>query len=266
MEIPLYQVDAFTNRVFRGNPAAVCPLDGWLDDALMQSIAAENNLSETAFFVELDSGGFELRWFTPVAEIDLCGHATLATAHVVFNELERKGRDDPEQATFHTKSGDLVVTKAGKYLRMDFPARPAGPVQAPEDLIQALAEQPSHVLASEHDFLAVYETEEQVRALSPDLAALGRVGKECVCVTAPGNETDFVSRVFAPAVGIPEDPVTGALHCTLTPYWSGRLGKKRLVARQVSWRGGELICEDLGHRVAMYGQCALFMRGAIIID
>lgn len=226
MEIPIYQVDAFTSRVFSGNPAAVCPLGEWLDDALMQSIAAENNLSETAFFVELEAGVYQLRWFTPVTEIDLCGHATLATAHVVFNELKRTGRNDSARATFHTRSGELVVDKAGERLRMDFPTHPAEPVQAPGDLIQALGEQPGQVLASEHDFLAVYETEEQVRALSPDLAALGRLGKECVCVTAPGNETDFVSRVFAPAVGIPEDPVTGALHCTLTPYWSGRLGSR----------------------------------------
>lgn len=227
MRLPLYQVDAFTDRLFGGNPAAVCPLEEWLPDTTMQAIAAENNLSETAFFVR-EGEGYALRWFTPAVEVELCGHATLASAYVIFHVLEPAR----ERVLFRTrKAGTLVVTRRGDELAMDFPAWPASPVAAPPELAAALGKPPVRVLAA-RDYLAVYEHAEDVAGLDPDLAAVARLDRFAVIVTAPGVEgVDFVSRFFAPAKGVPEDPVTGSAHCTLTPYWAARLGKTRLQAK-----------------------------------
>ncbi len=255
MKIPLYQVDAFTNRVFSGNPAAVCPLQVWLDDQTMQAIAAENNLSETAFFVKQDDH-YALRWFTPTVEVDLCGHATLATAFVIFNYLE------PETQTlrFQTKSGLLIVQRIGDLVAMDFPARKAEPCSIPEPLLQALGRQPRHVFRS-RDYLVVFESESVIRTLAPDMDRLCQLDGLGVIVTAKGDHVDFVSRFFAPKVGVPEDPVTGSAHCSLIPYWAEKLGKSKLHAMQVSPRSGELFCEYLGERVTIAGRAVIFFEG-----
>lgn len=254
MQLKMYQVDAFASRVFEGNPAAVCPLPAWLDDALMQAIAEENNLAETAFFVA-DGEAFQLRWFTPKREVDLCGHATLATAHALYTHL---GFSRPE-AVFHTRSGVLTVARQGDVLVMDFPAIPAQPCLAPAALVDGLGCPPLEVLVAD-DYLVVVEDPEQVRQLAPEMAALSRLDRRGVCVTAPGSEgVDFVSRFFAPKYGIPEDPVTGSAHCMLTPYWAARLGKTRLQARQLSARGGDVLCELRGERVLLSGRAVTYM-------
>ncbi len=257
MEVALYQVDAFTGRLFGGNPAAVCPLEAWLPEATMQAIAAENNLSETAFFVP-EGEGFGLRWFTPAVEVDLCGHATLASAYVIFERLRREAG----KVRFLTRSGELVVARDGERLRMDFPARPPQVCEAHADLVPALGGRPWAVLGA-RDYLVVYETAAEVAALRPDMERLKQVDRFAVIVTAPGEDCDFVSRFFAPSKGVPEDPVTGSAHCTLVPYWSGRLGKRSLYARQISARGGELWCEDAGERVSMAGEAVLYLEGRI---
>ena len=260
MQLPLYQVDAFAGRVFRGNPAAVCPLDAWLPDDVMQSIALENQLSETAFFVRGDDA-FRLRWFTPTDEVDLCGHATLASAFVLFEEL---GYDE-DTLRFDTQSGRLTVARDGARLVLDFPVRRAARVEAAPELVRALgAPQPVEVHEGPY-WLAVYEDEAAVRALAPDFAALASF--EPVIATAAGDDdgVDFVSRFFAPNCGVDEDPVTGSAHCTSTPYWAERLGKQTLVARQVSARGGELHCALRGDRVAIAGEAVLYLRGTITI-
>ena len=260
MKIPLYQIDAFTGRVFAGNPAAVCPLDAWLPDAVMQSIALENNLSETAFIVRRD-GDYDIRWFTPAVETDLCGHATLASGYAVFNFLERART----AVTFDSKSGPLRVTMQDGLLGMDFPSRPPQPADPPQMLVEALDVKPSSVWRAV-DFMAVYESEADLRSLRPDFAKLAAVNsaRALIC-TAPGTDCDFVSRFFAPRQGIPEDPVTGSAHCTLTPYWAKRLGRASLHARQISARGGELYCEDRGERVGIAGCAALYLEGEIRI-
>jgi PhzF family phenazine biosynthesis protein len=260
MRIPIYQVDAFTSQVFAGNPAAICPLDQWLPDTTMASIAAENNLSETAYFVKAQNG-YELRWFTPSVEVDLCGHATLASAWVLFHEL---GFSDPA-ISFHTKSGELIVERKGDMLEMDFPAWPPQTVAAHPQLLGALGGNPTAVLAS-RDYVVEYGSEAEVRALKPDLDALAKVDRFAVIATAKGDTVDFVSRFFAPAQGVPEDPVTGRAHSTLTPYWAARLGKDVLHARQVSKRGGELYCQLRGERVRISGRAALFLRGEIVLN
>jgi PhzF family phenazine biosynthesis protein len=252
-----YQIDAFTETLFRGNPAAVCPLDDWLDDTLLQAIAAENNLSETAFFVPRD-GRFALRWFTPAAEVDLCGHATLAAAYVLFEILGHRA----DVVRFDTRSGELVVRRAGAELAMDFPARMPKACAAPEALIAGLRVTPLEVLAAD-DYIVVLENEAQVRAVAPDLAALSTLDLRGVGITARGTDVDVVSRFFAPRVGVPEDPVTGSLHCALAPYWSTRLGRTRFTARQVSRRGGTLRCELVGDRVILYGRAVKFMEARI---
>jgi len=257
MKIKQYQVDAFATRAFEGNPAAVCPLDSWLDDSLLQAIAEENNLSETAFFVPSEKG-FKLRWFTPVTEVDLCGHATLAAAHVIFEAL---GYDKPV-ITFETRSGDLFVKKNGKRLEMDFPACPPIPCEPPEILAEGLGQRPIEVLAAD-DYLAVYDSEATIRAITPNQALLGQLDLRCVVITAPGTDVDFVSRVFGPKFGIPEDPVTGSAHCALAPYWARKLGKRILSAKQVSKRGGNLICEVRADRVALSGCAVTFMEAEI---
>lgn len=259
MRIRQYQVDAFTAKVFGGNPAAVCPLDAWLDDTLLQSIAAENNLSETAFFVRT-TDGFHLRWFTPVAEVKLCGHATLATAHVIFTHL---GYSEPV-IPFETLSGRLTVERAGTSLMMDFPSTPATACVIPEALLAALGHQPIEVLVPD-DYLAVFNDEEIVRTMQPDMGKLASLDMRGVIVTARSKEVDFVSRFFAPKYGIPEDPVTGSAHCMLTPYWSAKLGKSTLSARQVSKRGGEIRCELRGDRVKLTGHAVTFMEAEIFI-
>ena len=258
MTIPIYQVDAFTQGPFSGNPAAVCPLDAWLDDATMQSIAAENNLAETAFLVATGSG-YDLRWFTPAIEVDLCGHATLAAGYVVLNHLQ----PDLDAVAFETMSGRLVVSRDGDRLSMDFPARAPTPMGTSQALNEALGEVPSEVHLS-RDILAVFDDEASVRRLSPDQAGLFALGEGMgVIVSARGDTVDFVSRFFAPKAGVAEDPVTGSAHCTLVPFWAERLGKSCLVAHQVSPRGGELLCEHRGERVIMSGRCTLFLTGSI---
>lgn len=258
MKIKLFQVDAFASRVFEGNPAAVCPLGHWLDDALLQAIAAENNLSETAFFVPSPEG-FKLRWFTPLAEVDLCGHATLAAAHVLFTHLGHAG----ESVHFDTRSGPLGVTRRRDgLLEMDFPARPPAPGGPRAELARALGATPAEVLAAD-DYIAVFDDEEIVRAIRPDQALLGQLDRRGVAVTAPGTQADFVSRFFAPKLGVPEDPVTGSAHCELAPYWGARLGKTRLDARQLSPRGGSLSCQLDGERVRLAGSAVSFLEGEI---
>jgi PhzF family phenazine biosynthesis protein len=257
--IPYYEVDAFANRLFRGNPAGVCPLEKWLDDALMQSIAAENNLAETAFFVPRDSD-YELRWFTPTIEIDLCGHATLASAFILFSELGYRG----DSVRFHSKSGPLAVSRTGDVLTLDFPSRPPGPCTTPKALIDGLGMQPIEVLKA-RDYFAIFANVEDVRLLQPDFNLLRTLDQK-VIVTAPGTDCDFVSRFFAPTAGVNEDPVTGSAHCTLIPYWAKRLGKMKLFARQLSKRGGEIFCEDAGERVRIGGNAVLYSRGEIELN
>jgi PhzF family phenazine biosynthesis protein len=257
MRIKQYQVDAFARRVFEGNPAAVCPLTAWLGDDILQAIAAENNLSETAFFVPTEEG-FHLRWFTPVAEVDLCGHATLASAHVIFEILGYKQR----RIQFATRSGKLFVERREGLLAMDFPSRAPTPCSAPTALTEALGRHPVEVLAAD-DYIAVFDSEATVRALSPHHATLGELDLRGVCVTAPGLNVDFVSRFFAPKFGIPEDPVTGSAHCELAPYWSAKLGKITLKAFQASKRGGEVLCEMRGDRVILSGRAVTFMEAEI---
>ena len=257
MILSIYQVDAFTNHVFGGNPAAVCPLDEWLDDAVMQAIAAENNLAETAFFVRRGDR-YALRWMTPKVEVDLCGHATLAAAFVIFKYLE----PERQSVFFDTTSGELVVRRDRDLLRLDFPARPPERCEPMRELSEALGAEPAELWAT-RDYMAVFASEDEVCALQPDMRRVAKLDRFAVIVTAPGKEVDFVSRFFAPAQGIPEDPVTGSAHCTLIPYWSRRLSKTKLNARQVSERGGELFCEDAGTRVFIAGRAVLFMEGRI---
>jgi len=256
----MYQVDAFATRLYEGNPAAVCPLERWLDDSLLQAIAEENNLAETAFLVP-SKKGFQLRWFTPVAEVELCGHATLASSHVLFEHL---GYAAPT-ITFETLSGDLVVSRQGALLEMDFPALPPVPCPVPDALVAALGLRPVE-LCQNGDYLAVLESEEAVRALAPDFEKLSSLELRGVIVTAPATEVDFVSRYFAPRIGIPEDPVTGSAHCVLAPYWAKRLGKDILKARQVSRRGGRVDCRVQGDRVVLTGSAVTFMQAEIVVE
>lgn len=252
MALRIYQVDAFADRLFTGNPAAVCPLDGWLPEATMRAIAAEQNLSETAFFVQT-ADGYDLRWFTPVVETDLCGHATLASAFVVMTKLAPA----TSEARFHTRSGPLTVTRDGDRFVLDLPSQPPTPCEMPERFLAALGKRPAQLLGAAK-YLAVYENAADVAALTPDFSVLRDVDRDGVIVTAPGSDVDFVSRYFAPHAGIDEDPVTGSAHCTLTPYWAARLNKKKLQARQISRRGGELHCELRGDRVRLAGHAVLY--------
>jgi len=256
MKLPLWQVDAFASKIFAGNPAAVVPLAQWLPDAAMVAIAAENNLAETAFFVP-HGDDYAIRWFTPAVEVPLCGHATLASGWVVFNRLEPRR----QSVTFHSKSGPLTVARDGERLAMDFPAIAVEPA-ANAALEAALGAKPK-ALFSGFQWLAEYESEAQVRALKPDYGARALLDIFGVIATAPGENCDFVSRFFAPQAGINEDPVTGSAHSRLVPYWSRKLGKPKLHARQVSPRGGELWCEHKGERVTMAGHAALYLEGMI---
>ena len=260
MKLPIFQIDAFTDKLFAGNPAAICPLESWLPDQLLQSIAAENNLAETAFVVQRDSF-FDLRWFTPTLEMDLCGHATLAPAHVIFRHLGYRG----SIVRFQTRSGALTVSRNEDLLTLDFPARPAAPCDTPQELSDGLRATPT-ATAKARDYLAVFETEQAVRSLQPDMAALMRLDCLGIIATAPGNHCDFVSRFFAPRAGVPEDPVTGSAHCTLIPYWAQRLGRSELRALQVSPRGGELFCEHRGERVGIGGRAVTYSSGFLHVS
>lgn len=271
MELDLYQVDAFAARPFEGNPAAVCPIPvgaDWPADDVLQGIALENNLSETAYF-QREGDAYRLRWFTPGTEVDLCGHATLATAWTLFHLLGHEG----DAIGFDTRSGRLTVRRDGDMLAMDFPATPVEPMIAvPNDLKAALGGDPSTALngAGGNGYvMAVYRTAAEVAALKPDMSALAALSHGAVIATAPSDGAydgyDFVSRMFAPAKGVPEDPVTGSAHCVLAPYWAGRLGKKALKARQISARGGDVGCQVDGDRVHLTGQAVLYMTGKLSI-
>lgn len=257
MKLPIFQVDAFAERLFAGNPAAVVVMPDWLPDGTLQGVAQENNYSETAFVVPRGEF-FDLRWFTPEVEVDLCGHATLASAHVVF----RHGYTNAERVVFRSRAGDLTVKRAGDLLAMDFPARPPRPLPADAAVSDALGAVPDELHES-RDLLAVFRSQADVEALRPNFSAIAKLDTFAVIATAPGDSCDFVSRFFAPAAGVPEDPVTGSAHCTLVPYWSRRLGKPKLHARQVSRRGGELWCEHLGERVVVAGRVVEYLRGEI---
>ncbi|GLQ32183.1 PhzF family phenazine biosynthesis protein [Litoribrevibacter albus] len=260
--LTIYQVDAFTNQLFKGNPAAVVPLTEWLDDELLQKIAAENNLSETAFFALDEQGELLLRWFTPTSEVELCGHATLATAHVLFEEM---GFGD-DQITFQTKyKGPLTVTKESEGYSMAFPnLKPEAVAEVPQAISSGLQLEISETLVSD-DYLVVLPSEEDVRAISPDFKILAQLDRRGVIVTAPGKDVDFVSRYFAPAFGIDEDPVTGSAHCVSAPFWAEKLGKQTLTARQVSEREGELACIVSDQVVTLKGDAVLYMKGSILV-
>jgi PhzF family phenazine biosynthesis protein len=264
MKLPLYQIDAFTDRVFAGNPAAVVPLESWLPDATLQAIAAENNLAETAFFVS-EGEDWRLRWFTPTVEVDLCGHATLASAHLIFERL----KPGATNIRFQTRSGLLEVGKKGDVLALDFPTRMPAKVDdtaLAAGVARALGAAPDEVWKA-RDVMAVYKRAADVAALKPDFAAVARLDAWAVLATAPGDTpgVDFVSRFFAPSHGIPEDPVTGSAHCELIPFWAKRLGKAKLSARQISARGGVLECEHRGERVTIAGKAVLYLEGSIFV-
>ncbi|WP_273821030.1 PhzF family phenazine biosynthesis protein [Pseudomonas asplenii] len=260
MQVAIFQVDAFASRVFAGNPAAVCPLDHWLTDEQLQAIAAENNLSETAYFVQ-QGDVYELRWFTPLVEVELCGHATLAAAWVILNKL---GVDAPV-LSFSTRSGELRVRRSGSGLTLDFPAKTAEPCTPPADLLPALGLESADVLATD-DFIVVVPDEQIVEKLKPDFARLKGLPLRGVVVTAQGREFDFVSRWFGPNVGVNEDPVTGSAHTSLMPYWAGVLDKQILTAQQGGLRKGQLRCEMAGDRVLITGESVLYMVGEITLE
>ena len=261
MTIPIYQADAFTDKLFGGNPAAICPLTEWLPDETMQKIAIENNLAETAFFVK-NGTGYKLRWFTPEYEIDLCGHATLASAHILFTQL---GHNEDFIHFETVKAGTLIVTRSGDKYTMDFPSRPPIHIEMPNGLTEALGDAiPLEVLRS-RDYFLVYESEDDINDIVPDFFALSKMDTVGVIVTAPGKNVDFVSRFFAPGAGVPEDPVTGSAHCNLIPYWADKLGKTKLHAYQLSSRKGELWCELNGDRVLMSGNAVTYLKGEIFV-
>jgi PhzF family phenazine biosynthesis protein len=260
MKLPIYQLDAFTSRLFGGNPAAIVVLQSWLPDETMLKIAAENNLAETAFVIPL-AEICPIRWFTPAVEVDLCGHATLAAGHVLLTDYY----PSKERVVFSSLGGDLSVSRAGRLLSMDFPSRPGKKIDVSPELIQALGAKPLEAVLA-RDILALFESEKDVRRIRPKLDKVAALDAFGVIVSAPGDSVDFVSRFFGPRAGVPEDPVTGSAHCTLTPYWSSRLGKQKLIARQVSARGGELVCEMQGDRVIISGQTVEYLRGEISIE
>jgi len=271
-EIPIYQVDAFASQVFAGNPAAVCPLEAWLPDALMQAIALENNLSETAFVVkrgagaERDGAEYDLRWFTPAHEVDLCGHATLGSSYVIANQLDAGATE----IKFHTRSGLLTVTRDGEIYTLDFPVLPSTRIDDDSAIARAVAQAVAGALGAaplelwdQMDMMAVFGSEAEVAALVPDMNKVAALDTRGVIATAPGDTCDFISRFFAPRAGIPEDPVTGSAHCITTPYWAAQLGKNRMSARQISARGGALDVELRGERVRISGRVVPYMEGRI---
>ncbi|HXD08998.1 MAG TPA: PhzF family phenazine biosynthesis protein [Anaerolineales bacterium] len=261
MKLQIFQVDAFTDKVFGGNPAGVCPLDHWIPDEMMLKIAMENAVAETAFFAP-GSAGFDIRWFTPEFEMDLCGHATLATAHVLINHLNH-----PQPSIkFHSNSGDLVVTAEDKLLTLNFPSRKPVPSEVPQVILDAIQAKPLEVLKS-RDFVLVYENEEMIRGMKPQQSVMDQINIDPggVIVTAPGNEVDFVSRFFTPQASIFEDPVTGSAHCSLIPYWSERLGRESMLALQLSPRVGKLFCKNAGDRVLISGEAVTYLEGYITV-
>jgi len=260
MKISIFQVDAFTSELFCGNPAAVCPLENWTSDKILQSIASENNLSETAFFVR-ENDGYRIRWFTPTCEVDLCGHATLASAYIIFNEIDKTASN----IKFFSNSGKLNVIKDSDLISLDFPSLPPKISQNPENIYSAFNIKPNEVLEAD-DYLLVYDNPQQIESILPDLNVLRDIDLRGVIVSSKGNDCDFVSRFFAPKYGIDEDPATGSAHCTLIPYWSEKLGKKKLHAKQLSKRGGELFCEMTNDRVIVSGQAVKYLSGEIKIE
>jgi PhzF family phenazine biosynthesis protein len=262
MQLPIFQIDAFTDRLFSGNPAAVVPLDNWLSDEVMLNIAAENNLAETAFYIPVGDD-FHIRWFTPTMEVDLCGHATLAAAYVIFKLLNYTG----DTIRFASRSGDLIVQSKGEWLTLDFPVDPYHVAVPPPALVESLnATVMLEVHKGKTDYLVVLESEEEVRNLEYDIIVLSTIPARGIIITAPGDEVDFVSRFFAPQSGIDEDPVTGSAHTTLIPYWAEKLSKTTLTAKQLSKRGGYLKCELDGERVKIGGQARLYLKGEIEVE
>jgi PhzF family phenazine biosynthesis protein len=257
MKLPIYQIDAFANELYKGNPAAVVPLKEWLPVSVMQNIALENNLSETAFFVN-DKGYYHIRWFTPAVEVPLCGHATLASSFVIFNFLE----ENIKEIKFMSKSGELIVTRHKNLITLNFPSKKPLPIIAPQNLLNAIPVEPKEVLFNT-SLLAVFDNEEIVREMKPNMSALAELKEDGLIITAPGKKYDFVSRYFVPNAGIDEDPVTGYAHTILTPYWSERLSKQKLKAYQASKRGGEVFVENLGDRVKISGYAILYLKGEI---
>lgn len=259
--LPIYQVDAFTSKLFGGNPAAVCPLSEWLPDQVMQNIAMENNLAETAFFVK-EISGYHIRWFTPSVEVNLCGHATLASAYVLFNEFNHAGNS----VSFNSRSGILTVTKSGNKLTLDLPADEIKEIPITSDITSAFAEKPIAAFKGKTDYMIVFSDESTIAAMVPDISRINELNARGVIVTARGNDVDFVSRFFAPQCGISEDPVTGSAHTTLTPYWSAVLNKKTLKAIQLSPRKGYLTCVNNDKRTLISGEGRLYLRGEIRIQ
>ena len=262
MNIQIFQVDAFTRNAFSGNPAAICPLEDWIDAELMQKIAFENNLAETAFFVKKDDV-YEIRWFTPAVEVNLCGHATLGSAFVIFDCLKLEA----EKVNFYsTRSGDLSVEKQGDRLILDFPRYGVNEIEIDAALVEAVGKKPLQTWETQGNMvLMLFEKESDIAEIAPDMSLLAKIPFDEVIVMAKGSESDFVSRMFAPRIGIPEDPVTGAIHCSLIPFWAERLGKETLYARQISARGGELFCELKGERVKIGGHATLYLKGEIYV-
>jgi len=261
MKQKIYQVDAFTSAVFKGNPAGVCPLEEWLSDALMQNIAMENNLAETAFYIK-KGNLYEIRWFTPSAEVDLCGHATLAAAFVLFNCEAHEG----DIVRFYSpRSGELTVSKAEQYLTLNFPVDVYEHIELTDDLIAGFDQRPNLAFKGKTDYLLIFENESDIRTIKYDLNAISKLKGRGVIISAKGNDVDFVSRFFAPQSGIDEDPVTGSAHTTLTPYWAGVLNKQELTAMQLSERTGYLRCRNLGSRIEISGECKLYMSGELYI-
>ncbi len=261
MKLPLYHIDAFTDKPFAGNPAAVVPLTEWLSDEILQNIAAENNLAETAFYVKTEEG-FHLRWFTPTMEVDLCGHATIASALVIFNY-----QDYPEKMIrFQSRSGELTVTHEDGWYKLNFPVDQYQIAVPPPALAESLNVAFSEVFKGKTDYLVIVDSEEEVRNLELDIIILSTIPARGIIVSAPGDDVDFVSRFFAPQSGIDEDPVTGSAHTTLIPYWADKLSKTSLTAKQISKRGGYLQCELVEDRVNIAGQARLYLKGEIEID
>lgn len=262
MKLKIYQIDTFTDKVFSGNPAAVCPLDKWLDPSLMQNIAMENNLAETAFYVK-SGNEYQIRWFTPTVEVDLCGHATLAAAYVLFNF---ENHAEAEICFLSPRSGKLIVTKQGEDLTLNFPSDAPEPVELTRELTAGFNLKPVEAYKGKTDYMLVFENELQIEELLPSIDLIAKVEARGIIVTAPGEEADFVSRFFAPQSGIDEDPVTGSAHTTLTPFWAKRLGKNELSAIQLSGRKGYLNCKYLNERVEISGQARLYLKGEIFVD
>jgi len=259
--LPIYQVDAFASKLFHGNPAAVCPLPEWVSDAQMQNIAAENNLSETSFIVK-EKQGYGIRWFTPNTEVDLCGHATLAAAFVIFNFLET----DSDLIKFHSKSGELIVKRNQNLLQMDFPALPYRKIENSEELLKLSDIQPEHFFQSKFDLLCVFKNQQEVFKAQPDLEKMAKLNYRGVIFSSVGDKTDIYSRCFYPKCGVPEDPVTGSAHCVLMPYWAESLQKKKITALQGLHRQGDLVCELVGERVILSGECQLYLVGKIYLN